>query len=88
MSDVPNNFNQAKSGPELEKGSSNVETRSDKRDQSRYSRQVRFPAIGKHGQELISKSRALVVGCGALGSVIANTLVRAGVGHMLSLIHI
>jgi molybdopterin/thiamine biosynthesis adenylyltransferase len=27
-------------------------------------------------------SRALIVGCGALGSVVANTLCRAGVGHL------
>ena len=47
---------------------------------SRYSRQIRFPHLGRSGQEKLAQSTALVVGCGALGSVIANTLARAGVG--------
>src|SRR6476469_10976250 len=46
----------------------------------RYSRQVRVPGIGKAGQERIGKSRVTVCGCGALGTVLANHLVRAGVG--------
>jgi len=48
----------------------------------RYSRQVRVPGIGKAGQERISKSRVTVCGCGALGTVLANHLVRAGVGFV------
>ena len=48
----------------------------------RYSRQVRYPAIGDAGQKALSVSTALIVGCGALGSVIANTLARAGVGTL------
>ncbi|MEM1304558.1 MAG: ThiF family adenylyltransferase, partial [Planctomycetota bacterium] len=40
----------------------------------------RFAPLGEDGQQRLSGSVALVVGCGALGSVIANTLVRAGVG--------
>ena len=47
---------------------------------SRYSRQIRFPHLGRSGQEKLAQSTALIVGCGALGSVIANTLARAGVG--------
>lgn len=50
--------------------------------QSRYARQMRFPPIGVEGQRRLLAARALVVGCGALGSVIANTLARAGVGHL------
>ncbi|MEO1866135.1 MAG: ThiF family adenylyltransferase, partial [Pseudomonadota bacterium] len=46
----------------------------------RYARQIRFPSIGESGQVALSASTALIVGCGALGSVIANTLARAGVG--------
>lgn len=46
----------------------------------RYDRQVRFAPLGEDGQRQLSAGRALVCGCGALGSVIANTLVRAGVG--------
>ena len=47
---------------------------------ARYARQMRYPPIGVEGQKNLLASRALVVGCGALGSVIANTLARAGVG--------
>lgn len=49
---------------------------------SRYARQMRYAPLGRAGQENLLASRALVVGCGALGSVIANTLVRAGVGRV------
>jgi adenylyltransferase/sulfurtransferase len=48
----------------------------------RYARQIRFAALGEAGQRRLSESSALVCGCGALGSVIANTLVRAGVGRV------
>ncbi|MBC7855308.1 MAG: ThiF family adenylyltransferase [Pirellulaceae bacterium] len=43
---------------------------------------MRYPPIGVEGQQKLLASRALVVGCGALGSVIANTLARAGVGKL------
>jgi adenylyltransferase/sulfurtransferase len=46
----------------------------------RYIRQMRYPPLGEAGQKRLSQARALVCGCGALGSVLANTLVRAGVG--------
>jgi adenylyltransferase/sulfurtransferase len=46
----------------------------------RYARQVRYGPFGEDGQRRLSAAQALVCGCGALGSVIANTLVRAGVG--------
>src|SRR3954454_22983139 len=48
----------------------------------RYSRQVRFPGIGKDGQAKLLASKVTLVGCGALGTVLANALVRAGVGHL------
>jgi molybdopterin/thiamine biosynthesis adenylyltransferase len=48
----------------------------------RYVRQMRYAPLGEAGQRQLVTSRALVCGCGALGSVIANTLVRAGVGHV------
>jgi molybdopterin/thiamine biosynthesis adenylyltransferase len=48
----------------------------------RYSRQVLFRGIGAAGQEKLSSSRVLLVGCGALGSVIAEILVRAGIGEL------
>jgi len=46
----------------------------------RYSRQIRFAGIGTAGQERIRAAKVLLVGCGALGTVLADTLVRAGVG--------
>lgn len=46
----------------------------------RYSRQILFNGIGKDGQETLLNSRALIVGCGALGSAHAESLARAGVG--------
>ena len=48
----------------------------------RYSRQIRFPQIGENGQAKLRDARVLLVGCGALGSSIADTLVRAGVGFL------
>ncbi len=48
----------------------------------RYARQMRYAPLGEAGQQRLATSRALVCGCGALGSVIANTLVRAGVGYV------
>ena len=48
----------------------------------RYARQMRYPPIGVEGQRRLLAARVLVVGCGALGSVLANTLVRAGVGAL------
>ncbi|MDX1946553.1 MAG: ThiF family adenylyltransferase [Pirellulaceae bacterium] len=49
---------------------------------SRYARQMRFAPLGVAGQRKLLAARALVVGCGALGAVIANTLARAGVGKL------
>ena len=48
----------------------------------RYSRQMRFPGMGKAGQQKLLASRVTLCGCGALGTVLANTLVRAGVGFL------
>ena len=48
----------------------------------RYIRQMRYPPLGEQGQRRLAESRVLVCGCGALGSVLANTLVRAGVGSV------
>lgn len=46
----------------------------------RYSRQRLFRPIGDAGQERLRASRATLIGCGALGTHIAQHLVRAGVG--------
>jgi molybdopterin-synthase adenylyltransferase len=48
----------------------------------RYSRQERFAPIGREGQERIRAARVAVVGCGALGSVQAELLARAGAGTL------
>ena len=48
----------------------------------RYARQICYTPLGEAGQRQMLESRVLICGCGALGSVIANTLVRAGVGHV------
>jgi adenylyltransferase/sulfurtransferase len=48
----------------------------------RYSRQILFQGIGAAGQERIRRSSVLVVGAGALGSIAAEVLVRAGVARL------
>jgi molybdopterin/thiamine biosynthesis adenylyltransferase len=48
----------------------------------RYRRQVRYAPLGEAGQQRLLASRVLICGCGALGSVVADTLVRAGVGFL------
>ena len=48
----------------------------------RYSRQMRFYGIGEDGQRRLLDSHVTLCGCGALGTVLANALVRAGVGHL------
>src|SRR5579862_4095076 len=48
----------------------------------RYSRQILFAEIGETGQERLSASSAVLVGCGALGTAVANLLVRAGLGKL------
>src|SRR5262245_32116150 len=46
---------------------------------NRYHRQELLPQIGASGQQRLAQSRVLLIGCGALGSVIADQLARAGV---------
>jgi len=48
----------------------------------RYSRQHLFPSIGKKGQEKLGQSRVAIVGIGALGTALANHMVRSGIGYV------
>ena len=48
----------------------------------RYVRQMRFAPLGEEGQRRLAAARVLVCGCGALGSMIAALLARAGVGKL------
>lgn len=50
--------------------------------ESRYSRQSRFAPVGPEGQARIRAASVALVGCGALGTVEAEILVRAGVGRL------
>jgi len=54
----------------------------DAKSHERYSRQILFAGIGEAGQERLLKSSAVMVGCGALGTALANLLVRAGIGKL------
>lgn len=49
----------------------------------RYSRQILFSPIGENGQQKIAESTVLIIGCGALGTAISETLVRAGVKKII-----
>jgi len=54
----------------------------DPKTRERYSRQILFAEIGEEGQERLRASSAAIVGCGALGTALANLLVRGGVGRL------
>lgn len=49
-------------------------------EMERYSRQIRFAPFGPAGQECLRAATAVIVGCGALGTVQASLLARAGTG--------
>ena len=48
----------------------------------RYSRQILFRQIGEDRQKLLMNSTAVLIGCGALGTISSSYLVRAGVGQL------
>jgi len=54
-----------------------------KQDLARYHRQMLLPGISEDGQRRLMDSTVLLLGCGALGSVAADMLARAGVGHLV-----
>jgi adenylyltransferase/sulfurtransferase len=49
---------------------------------SRYSRQIRFAPLGEAGQARLGQARVVLAGCGALGTVQAELLARAGAGTL------
>ena len=49
----------------------------------RYHRQRILPQVGDAGQARLAEARVALLGCGALGTVIAESLVRAGVGRLV-----
>lgn len=51
-------------------------------DQERYSRQILFKYIKEEGQHLIDHKHVMVVGMGALGTHVAEGLVRAGIQQL------
>jgi adenylyltransferase/sulfurtransferase len=51
-------------------------------DQNRYHRQMLLPQLGQQGQRRLASGRVLLVGCGALGTIMAEQLARAGVGFL------
>ncbi len=52
-------------------------------DLARYHRQILLAGFGEPGQRRLAESTAVVIGCGALGASIADTLARAGVGRLV-----
>ena len=48
----------------------------------RYSRQLVIPEVGLQGQSKLKAASVLIVGCGALGSIIAQYLAACGVGRI------
>jgi adenylyltransferase/sulfurtransferase len=55
---------------------------SDAREADRYARQTVLPELGRHGQRRLGESTVAVVGVGALGSVAAELLARAGIAAL------
>ncbi|HID88696.1 MAG TPA: thiazole biosynthesis adenylyltransferase ThiF, partial [Anaerolineae bacterium] len=51
-------------------------------EHDRYARQITLSQIGPEGQERLRTASVVLIGCGALGTVIADGLTRAGVGSL------
>jgi molybdopterin/thiamine biosynthesis adenylyltransferase len=49
----------------------------------RYARQTLFAPIGREGQERLRAASVTIIGCGALGTMLANNLCRAGIGRLV-----
>lgn len=53
-----------------------------RKQREKYSRQILFASIGETGQDQLLAASAVLVGCGALGTVAGSLLVRAGIGRL------
>jgi adenylyltransferase/sulfurtransferase len=53
------------------------------KENDRYYKQTLLPQIGADGQEKLAESTVVIAGCGALGTSLANTMVRSGVGNVV-----
>ncbi len=51
-------------------------------EHERYDRQILLPFVGREGQRRIGASTVAIIGCGALGTSVADILARAGVGRL------
>ncbi|MBM3727143.1 MAG: thiazole biosynthesis adenylyltransferase ThiF [Acidobacteria bacterium] len=49
----------------------------------RYSRQILFPGLGQSGQQRLASTTVAIIGCGALGTLHAAAMARAGAGRLL-----
>src|SRR5215210_6865454 len=49
---------------------------------NRYVRQEILGFVGAEGQARLGRARVALIGAGALGSAIADQLVRSGIGHL------
>lgn len=48
----------------------------------RYSKQILFDEIGEEGQKRLNSAKVVIIGCGALGTAVANNLARSGIGYL------
>lgn len=51
-------------------------------EKRRYSRQIAVEGIGETGQEKLLAAKVIIIGCGALGSMVAMQLAGAGIGNI------
>ncbi len=49
---------------------------------NRHQRQIQFPGLGEKGQAKLAQASVVLVGCGGLGSTLAECMVRTGVARL------
>ena len=54
-----------------------------KKEKSRYARQIRLSQIGETGQQKLLDSTVIIIGMGGLGSPAALYLAAAGIGKLI-----